>query len=157
MGLVERIKDVLRAAASRLGYQIIRGGPPLVASMESPYGVIITGASYSPWAADREFLHTFQVIRSHTLVDLYRCYELWSLVGQSRKLEGALLEVGVWRGGTGALIAHQARRTGIVDPVYLCDTFKGIVKATSKDWFYGGGASTPTPHAVMSRTWYFAQ
>ena len=90
MGLFQRIKDVLRSIASRLGYQIIRGGPPLVASADSPYGAIITGATYSPWAADSAFVKTLDEIQSSTLVDVYRCHELWSLVEQSGKLEGAL-------------------------------------------------------------------
>lgn len=139
MGLVQRIKDILRGWASRLGYQIIRGGPPLIASADSPYGAIIAGATYSPWAADEVFQSTLKEIESATLVDLYRNYELWSLVEQTWNLPGALLEVGVWRGGTGALIARRAELSGIVDPVYLCDTFTGVVKATKKDWFYRGG------------------
>lgn len=139
MGIGQRIKDVLRATASRLGYQIIRSGPPLVASADSPYGAIITGATYSPWAADGAFLTTLREVHASTLVDAYRCHELWSLVEQSAKLEGALLEVGVWRGGTGALIARRAKLSGISEPVYLCDTFTGVVKASSSDSFYTGG------------------
>ena len=133
--------------ASRLGYQIIRGGPPLVASADSPYGAIITGATYSPWAADSAFVKTLDEIQSSTLVDVYRCHELWSLVEQSGKLEGALLEVGVWRGGTGALIARRAKLSGIADPVYLCDTFTGIVKASRADWFYTGGEHSDASRA----------
>lgn len=139
MGLGEQLKDVLRTAASRLGYQIIRSGPPLVASAESPYGAIIPGATYSPWATDSAFLKTLNEIQASTLVDVYRCYELWSLVEQSAKLEGALLEVGVWRGGTGALIARRAKLSGVSEPVYLCDTFTGVVKASASDSYYTGG------------------
>ncbi len=41
-------------------------------------------------------------------MDKLRCYELWTLVAQSCKLsDGDILEVGVWRGGTGALIAKH--------------------------------------------------
>lgn len=147
MGLGQGIKDIIRAALSRMGYQIISGDPPLVASANSPYGAIITGATYSPWAADSAFMKTFDEIQPNTLVDLYRCYNLWSLVEQTGKLEGALLEVGVWRGGTGALIARRAKLSGISEPVFLCDTFSGVVKASDKDSYYTGGEHSDASRA----------
>jgi len=71
-------------------------------------------------------------------------------VAQSAKLEGSLLEVGVWRGGTGALIATKASLCGITDTVYLCDTFKGVVKAASqKDSSYRGGEHADTSRHVV--------
>jgi O-methyltransferase len=95
-------------------------------------------ASYAPWNADEGFLETYQVIRNHTLVDIYRCYEVWSLVEQSSKLEGALIEIGTWRGGSGALIARRAQSCGIEDRVYLCDTFEGVAKTSEMDSYYHG-------------------
>src|SRR5687767_10834670 len=71
----------------------------------SRYGPIRTSATYTPWNVDREFSRVFDIVQESTLVDRYRCFELWSLVAQVRHLEGGLLEVGVWNGGTGALIA----------------------------------------------------
>ena len=44
-------------------------------------------------------------IKQNTLVDVYRCYELWSLAVRCAELPGDTLEVGTWRGGTGALLA----------------------------------------------------
>ena len=63
--------------------------------------------------------------QANTLVDIWRCYELWSLVGELRDVPGAILEVGVWRGGTGALMATRAGALGIDEPVFLCDTWAG--------------------------------
>ena len=95
---------------------------------------------YAPWQEDLEFAKLYQNIKASTLVDVYRSYELWSLVEQTAKLkEGAFIEIGVWRGGTGALIAKKAKLCGLNDTVYLCDTFTGVVKATSKDDHYKGG------------------
>lgn len=97
-------------------------------------------ASYSPWNADAAFRETFEAVNDHSLVDVYRCYELWTLVEQTAKCaSGALLEVGVWRGGTGALIAKRAQLCGIPDPVYLCDTFAGMIKSSDSDSWYEGG------------------
>jgi len=145
------MKEVVRALLSRFGYQIVKADPPGRPTEKSPYGVIFPEATFSPWAADRDFLDAYEAIRDHTLVDIYRCFELWSLVDQSRKLEGALLEVGVWRGGTGALIARRAKLSGIPDRVYLCDTFTGVVKASSKDAFYSGGEHSDTSREQVDR------
>ena len=96
-------------------------------------------ATYSPWNNDAEFYAAYSAIRDNTLVDLYRCYELWSLVKQVANVEGVVLEVGVWRGGTGALLA---KATGKV--VFLADTFTGVVKAGNKDTRYKGGEHSDT-------------
>lgn len=98
-------------------------------------------ATYSPWLTDKRFLVTTEQVRLHTLVDRLRCYELWSLVQQSAKLgSGALIEVGVWRGGTGCLIAAASGGS----PVYLCDTYKGVVNAGDMDTRYKGGEHSDT-------------
>src|SRR5262249_16068792 len=70
------------------------------------YGGIYSQSAYSPWKGDAAFRQMFSSIRSHTLADEYRCYELWQLCGQIGALDsGDVLEVGAWRGGTGCLLA----------------------------------------------------
>lgn len=97
-------------------------------------------ADYNPWNSDQEFLETWGAIRKHTLVDQFRCYTLWSLVENVAKLpDGDFLEVGVWKGGTGALIAKKLSLMGYGHAVFLCDTFEGVVKAGEKDTCYVGG------------------
>jgi O-methyltransferase len=88
-------------------------------------------------------------IAGHTLVDLYRCYELWSLVSGLRHVPGALIEVGVWRGGTGALLGRRAQLVGIDAPLFLCDTFSGVVKAGDADPVYVGGEHADTSEGVV--------
>lgn len=134
----------LQSMFRSLGYEVRRYKKPA-----GKYGAIQPYATYTPWDADAEFLQTYRQIENHTLVDKYRCFELWNLVDQSRKCEGALIEVGVWRGGTGALIAKRARLSGIVDAVYLCDTFSGVVKASDKDSHYIGGEHSDTDKRVV--------
>src|SRR5450631_2109306 len=89
---------------------------------------IFPNATYSPWLSDLEFISIFSKIGENTLVDVYRCYELWTLARQLEHVEGNILEVGVWRGGTGALISAAVKAFGS-KKVYLADTFKGVVKA----------------------------
>jgi O-methyltransferase len=108
-------------------------------------------ASYSPWLADPEFRKTWHVIRDNSLVDVYRCYELWNLTGQVASLHGDFLEVGVWRGGTGCLLAERIRRLGLAAQIFLCDTFGGVVKAGIKDTDYVGGEHADTSRETVNR------
>lgn len=96
------------------------------------------------------FQEALASIKGYTIVDKYRCFELWKLIEQSAKLiSGSIIEIGVWRGGTGALIAKQAKNCGIRDRVFLCDTFTGVVKANEKDPTYKGGEHADTSRQVV--------
>jgi O-methyltransferase len=103
-------------------------------------------ATYSPWLQDEDFKKAYTLSKTNTLVDIYRCYELWTLVKQTNKLEGDVLEVGVWKGGTGCLLAGAVSKG---TTVFLCDTFKGVVKAGSKDNRYRGGEHSDTSIEVV--------
>jgi O-methyltransferase len=133
------------------GYEILRSYKNLVALRSSGYQRISPLADYAPWKKDVEFLDIFKKIKRYTLVDIYRCYELWALVEQISKLEGSIIEVGVWRGGTGALIAKKAELCGIKENVYLCDTFTGVVKASSQDSLYKGGEHRDTSREFVEK------
>ena len=116
----------------------------LALSTAMPCSVVVPFATYSPWLGDAEFQATYEAIRPNSLVDQYRCYELWRLVEQTVRLGGDILEVGVWRGGTGCLMAARAKALRAPATVYLCDTFKGVVKAGDKDPGYKGGEHADT-------------
>lgn len=97
---------------------------------------IIPHATYSPWRDDPQFTKVYSIIRDYTLVDIYRCFELFVLAAQVQKVKGDVVEVGVWRGGTAALLASVLPAKG----VYLFDTFCGVAKADRKrDTLYAGG------------------
>ncbi|OGV57872.1 MAG: hypothetical protein A2X45_19800 [Lentisphaerae bacterium GWF2_50_93] len=105
---------------------------------------------YAPWRTDREFLDTYGKIKDFTMVDIYRCHELWQLVGETCKhTSGDLIEVGVWRGGTGALIAKRASMSIPGQTVFLCDTFSGVVKAGKEDSKYKGGEHQDTTEKIV--------
>jgi O-methyltransferase len=106
--------------------------------------VVLPIATYSPWLLDAEFQSVLQQVRANTLVDPLRCWELWFLAGQLAKLRGDYLEVGVWRGGTGALVAKRVASMGIDAEVHLCDTFSGVVKAGDADTHYRSGEHADT-------------
>jgi O-methyltransferase len=106
-------------------------------------------STYAPWQADEEFTAAFRAVRRNTLVDIWRCYELWSLVGELRDVPGAIVEVGVWRGGSGALMASRAAAVGISDTVYLCDTWEGVVKTGEIDTYYRDGKHDDTSRQIV--------
>lgn len=116
----------------------------------SPYlhSKLFPGGTYSPWLSDDRFQTIFRSIEGHTLVDQYRCYELWSLASHLGSVSGDILEVGVWRGGTGVVLANAVSG----DPtrlVYLADTFEGVVKAGHNDPRYVGGEHSDTSEAIV--------
>jgi O-methyltransferase len=120
----------------KIGYRLIIAAKK---SKFNDYERVFPKATYSPWLQDTEFNEAYDVIKEYTLVDKYKCYELWQLIQESTKLKGAIIEVGVWKGGSAALIAKRAQLSDIQDNIYLCDTFTGVVKAGEKDSLYLGG------------------
>jgi|TARA_B110000902_G_scaffold92303_1_gene109539 hypothetical protein len=112
--------------------------------------IISPQATYSPWLDDKEFLSFYNKVKGNTLVDIYRCFELWSLVKQVSPLKGDFLEIGVWRGGSGCIISKMANLTSPKSKIYLCDTFEGIVKASEKhDNMYRGGELDNTSDQIV--------
>ena len=118
------------------------------------YGVVEPVANYRPWDVDADFQALYGDIREHTMVDIYRLWILWVLA--RRAPAGAVLEVGSWRGGSGAVLARAA---GTAPPagerkqprVFLADTFAGVVKAGERDGYYRGGEHANTsPEHVRS-------
>jgi O-methyltransferase len=108
-------------------------------------------ATYAPWRSDTDFVRVYEAVRRHTLVDIWRCYELWNVLGELRDVPGAILEVGVWRGGTGALLAARGAGLGIEDRVYLCDTWRGVVKTGEIDTYYRDGKHDDASRAEVER------
>jgi O-methyltransferase len=106
-------------------------------------------STYAPWQADEAFQRVYAAVRRHTLVDVWRLYELWSLLGEVAEIPGSVLEVGVWRGGSGALLAARADGLGITEPVFLCDTWKGVVKTGAVDTYYRDGKHDDTSRATV--------
>jgi O-methyltransferase len=130
-----------------VGLDVFRASRPQV-SAGFTYERIHPLASYAPWRSDEDFQLALESVRDHTLVDEYRLFELWSLVRAAADMGGDILEVGVWRGGSGALLARAAQCARSEARVFLCDTFQGVVKASSRDSTYRGGEHATTRASV---------
>lgn len=110
---------------------------------------IIPFSTYSPWNDDVEFIKIYDQIKANTLVDIYRCYELWNHVKRNSFVKGIILEIGVWRGGTGAILA-AANKANNNSKIILADTFEGVVKASNKDSLYKGGEHADTNEKIVN-------
>jgi len=144
--------DKFNKILNKFGYSAIFS---FKSSGNPEYEVVNTPPIYAPWNVDKEFKELYKTIENHTLVDKYRCYELWQLIEQVKDIPGALIEIGVWRGGSGALIAKKALLCGIKENVYLCDTFEGIVKTDkTKDSLYQNGAHSDTSVKIVEKLVY---
>jgi O-methyltransferase len=144
------LQKQVRFAFNKLGYDIRRLPSRTGLQAGDPaHGFIHTLATYSPWLDDQEFIRLHRIVKEYTMVDLLRIYELWQLVAETKYVPGSLIEVGVWRGGAGTLMASRAAMMGIDAPVYLCDTFTGVVKVTEKDNFYHGGEHADTSVGIV--------
>lgn len=115
------------------------------------YGFSFPSANYAPWLGDEKFLGIYNQVKNNTLVDIYRCYELWHLVKQVHSLNrtAAILEVGVWRGGTAGIMSQQLANLESTATIYLADTFEGVAKAGANDPFYTGGEHSDTSQYVV--------
>jgi len=139
----------LKRKLTRFFYAQLRATPPW-ASPKSPDIIqsrVLPIASYSPWLSDRAFGEIHDLIKGNTLVDIYRCHELWELARQVRGVPGDVLEVGVWQGGTGCLLARAVAGTG--KKVFLADTFTGVAKAGERDTRYTGGEHADTSEQLV--------
>ena len=150
MFLLRIIYRICKKFVNILGYDLnVFKKPVSISNNKIPYERVVPYATYAPWVADNDFDSVYETIRDNTLVDKYRCFELWQLIKESSKLEGAIIEIGVWRGGTGCLIAKQAEICDIKSTVYLCDTFTGVVKAGENDSQYKGGEHADTSKNIV--------
>lgn len=115
------------------------------------YADVTPVATYSPWNMDATFLEAWNAVRASTLLDPLRAFELWQLVAEAQKSDGEILEVGTWRGGSGALLGLRARALKMPCRIFLADTFRGVVKAGPHDPVYVGGEHSDTSRAVVEQ------
>jgi O-methyltransferase len=135
------------SVAKGIALPLVRGEAVRRGEHEMAYPI----STYAPWRSDNEFRRVYRVIKRNTLVDVWRCHELWSVLGELRDVPGHILEVGVWRGGTGTLLAARASELGLGGRVYLCDTWKGVVKTGLVDIYYRDGKHDNTSRERVER------
>ena len=111
------MKGAVRAVLARLGYQLV------------PAGV-------TPDMSDPGFRAVHDGSAPYTMGTSERLYALYQAVRylEQRAIEGAIVECGVWRGGSAMACALTLRETGGRDrPIYLYDTYAGMPEPGGKD------------------------
>jgi O-methyltransferase len=150
-----KVQKAFNAIFSKTGFHVVKrpryNGSTQFKIDDFSYGVATPAANYAPWLGDVEFQAVYTRIRQNTLVDIYRCYELWEIVEATQKLDNtaSLLEVGVWKGGTAGIIGRKLELLKSKSPFYIADTFAGVAKASDKDKFYVGGEHSDTNQGIV--------
>lgn len=74
-------------------------------------------------------------VRSHTMSQPDRCRKLWDQTQTilRRQVPGDLVECGVWRGGSSAIMGLAARAAGQPRDLHLFDSFEGLPEPTAED------------------------
>lgn len=141
--------DVPRRALATLGYFRFR-------TWMAAHGDTVPDSGlyrplYSPWAGDPSFEAVYRKARPHTLVSSDRCYILWRTLLQASHLPGAVLECGVFRGGTALLVADTLRADQPDRPIHLFDTFEGMPQTDNGiDRFEKGDLGTTSYEGVRA-------
>jgi O-methyltransferase len=104
---------------------------------------------------DLNLARALLVCRDQTMTTFPRCKTLWQICQGvfQRNVPGALVECGVWRGGSTGLMGLALRSHGQTRPVHLFDSFEGLPEpgprdgAVAKDYSGGRAEGRLTPIA----------
>jgi O-methyltransferase len=147
------IGRMLAAGRSLLGRGLIRAG----------WSIIDTSAAQksNPWVQlpfDVETLALWNQVRSRTMTSIERVDALRFAVEyvHENSIPGAIVECGVWRGGSMMAVALTLRRLGGRRKLWLYDTYCGMTAPGTEDVDFQGRAaveliSGDSPQAVLIR------
>lgn len=94
--------------------------------------------------ADRAFTELFRLARDFSMTGkdaMFALYQSVRYVVES-DIPGAIVECGVWRGGSALLAALTLRQMGAKRPIYLYDTFQGMTPPSAVDIDVEGGRAS---------------
>jgi O-methyltransferase len=144
------VGDSVRRLTRRAGYEVVRYPPSLEASHPDFD------------AADRELVAR---VRPYTMTTPERIVALARAVEYvvDRGIEGAIVECGVWKGGSMMVVALTLARLGAASrDLYLYDTYEGMSEPTADDVSAADGRSAADLLAAdasreTSVVWAYAQ
>lgn len=100
---------------------------------------------------DKDSLRIYDSVKNYTMTGLERINAVVSAVKyiEANKIEGALVECGVWKGGSTMAMALALKELdSITRDLYLYDTFSGMNAPTDDDIMYDGTSA----HKKFSET-----
>jgi hypothetical protein len=111
---------------------------------------------------EAEFVEIWNLVKHRTMTGPEKGYYLHQAVRYvtAHQIPGAIVECGVWRGGSMLNVAHTLARLGATDrELYLFDTYSGMSEPTERDVHLGKRADAATlleNESRESRTWAIA-
>lgn len=122
-----------------------------------------TGSSPMPSPDIMEDDETVQLVRDYTMTSPERIRALCSAVRyiEETKIEGAIVECGVWRGGSMMAVARTLLNRGTADrELFLFDTFEGMTDPGPYDVAVTGESAVSllrdSPRTEEDRMWCYA-
>jgi O-methyltransferase len=106
---------------------------------------------YNLKSYDQDSLQIYDSVKNYTMTGLERINAVVSAVKyiEANKIEGALVECGVWKGGSTMAMALALKGLGSESrDIYLYDTFSGMNAPTDDDVMYNGTSA----HKKFSET-----
>lgn len=101
---------------------------------------------YHPWKAVSRFPLLYALIPEYTKLSFDALSQSWDMVDaiDMANIPGAIVELGCWNGGCGALMAQRTKKNGSKRMVWLFDSFEGLPELAPQDeeWAHsakGGG------------------
>jgi len=120
------IKRLLQAAVGSLGYRIERKTPTRVVPPASEFPPDFTPQEQEIWRSVEQYTMTSR----ERVVSLIRAVQYV----QRNRIPGALVECGVWRGGSMMAVARTLLAAGTSDrELFLFDTYRGMPEAADVD------------------------
>ncbi len=101
--------------------------------------------------SESEFMEIYRRCRPFTMTSIERVFALWQAVRyiEARGIPGAVVECGVWRGGSAMCAALTLRSLGsLTREIWLYDTFSGMTASSERDRTFSG---VPAAHFQPSR------
>src|SRR5262245_20752192 len=94
----------------------------------------------SDLAKDQEFMEIMAEARPFTMTSPERTYALYNSLHYiaAAKIEGDIVECGVWKGGSMMLAARTLAHVGSIRDLHLFDTFEGMPPPSESDVDYLG-------------------
>ena len=109
---------------------------------------------YDPASCER-----IDLVRPWTMTSAEKLYALITAVRYvaDARIEGAIVECGVWRGGSMHAIARTLDEKGVHDrDLYLFDTFAGMTAPTDRDRKLSGDGAAQLLEKARKRRWIWA-
>jgi hypothetical protein len=130
------IKDMLRAC----GMEVSRYRP--------------RGQEILPLSVSDEFKELYKKYHANSMIKWSGLYTAFNVADHisKQKIEGAIVECGVWEGGCSAIIAERLVNLKDTDrDFYLYDTFEGMSEPTEKDYSFAAKKNAKDLYKVFQK------